>query len=455
MTVIMLVILASVGLMISREMEQYEEFTVMRATVSFEGFYPGVTIDGVDVSGRELGEVLSSLRTREEELKQQVSLTLASGNQTWSVQPDDLDYHSDYEAIVRAAYQLGREGTIQQRYQAIQQLNQTGASFTITRGYDESLLRLITDQIAEELSCEAVNATVESFDLDTKKFTFTDSVEGRIVDAEQLYQDALAAVRSGTGGQTLAFSPQVVKPTVNRSDLEGNFGQITEARTSTYGSDDNRIRNIELALETLNGYCVEPGETFSFNGVIGQRTKERGYKEAGAFADGLTTKEVGGGICQVSTTLFNAVVKSDLEIIERRPHSRPVGYVDEGKDAAVSWPNQDFKFTNNTDYPIYIFTGLTETKNRCIISIYGRLLPDGMSIVVESEVTETLLPEDDRYIYTAELPTGQKKLIEDARNGCKAVAYKIYLDANEDEISREVLCYSTYQAAGAVYKVGQ
>ena len=78
-----------------------------------------------------------------------------------------------------------------------------------------------------------------------------------------------------------------------------------------------------------------------------------------------------------------------------------------------------------------------------------------MSIVVESEVTETLLPEDDRYIYTAELPTGQKKLIEDARNGCKAVAYKIYLDANEDEISREVLCYSTYQAAGAVYKVGQ
>lgn len=454
-TVIMLVILSSVGLIINREMAQYREFTVMRATVSFDGFYPGISIDGVDVSGRELYEVLLSLEAHEKSLKDQISMNMVCGNQTWTVQPDDLDYHTDYEAVVKAAYQLGREGTVQQRYQAIQQLNTSGASFTITRGYDESLLKIITDQIAAELSYEAVNATVADFNLSTLEFTYTDSSEGRYVNAEQLYQDALSLLRSGTGGQTLAISQQVVQPDVRRSDLEGNFGMITEARTSTYGSNNNRINNIELALDTLNGYCIEPGETFSFNGVVGQRTAERGYKKAGAFADGMVTEELGGGICQVSTTLFNAAVKSDLAIVERQPHSRPVGYVDEGKDAAVSWPNQDFKFTNNTGYPVYILTTMTETKNRCIISMYGRLLPDDTSIIVEAEVTETLEPEEDRYIYTTELMTGQKQLLEEARQGCKAVAYKIYLDANEQEIRREVLCYSTYAAAGAVYKVGQ
>ena len=454
-TIIMLFILTFVGLFVSKEMKNYEDFKVMRETVSFEGFYPGVSIEGVDVSGRSLNEVLTSLGDHEKNLRNQISLTLVCGSQSWKITPDDLDYQTDYVEVVSSAYQLGREGSVRERFESIRRMKQNNASYSITRGYDISLLRLITDQIADELSWDAVNATVIDFDVDTKEFTFTNESDGRYVDADQLYRDALSMIQSGVGGQTLLIAQETDEPTYYRRDLEKSFGQITEARTSTSGSNNNRINNIELALKTLNGTCIEPGETFSFNGVVGQRTKDRGYKMAGAFADGLVTEELGGGICQVSTTLFNAVVKANLEIVERQPHSRPIGYVDEGKDAAVSWPSQDFKFTNNTEHPVYLVAGMSETKNRCIISVYGQQLPDGMSIVVEAETTEVLEPEEDRYIYTSSLPTGYKELVEAAREGYRAVAYKVYLDANGDEIRREVLCYSTYAAAGAVYKVGQ
>jgi len=454
-TIIMLAVLSAVGFVVSIETKNYEEFKLMRETVSFEGFHEGVVIDGVDVGGRQQGEVLMSLRNQEESIRDQLSLTLACGDQTWNIVADDLDYRSDYENVVGQAYKLGRDGTVRDRYNAIQQLNRSGAEFTVTRGYDLSLLRIITDQIADELSYDAVSATVSDFDPSTLKFEFTDASKGRYVDAEQLYSSALAAVQSGAGGQTIAISQEVIEPKVTRSQLEDSFGKITEAKTSTSGSNKNRINNIEVALSSLNGLCIEPGMTFSFNSIVGQRTRERGYKMAGAIVDGLMSEELGGGICQVSTTLFNAVAKADLEIVERQPHSRPVGYVDEGKDAAVSWPNQDFKFTNNTDFPIYLVAGMNETGNRCIISIYGRQLPAGQSIVIEAYVTEKLVPEEDRYIYTTDLPTGMKELVEEAREGCKATAYKIYVDENGDEISREVLCYSKYNPAGAVYKVGQ
>lgn len=454
-TLFMLVILGGVGLTVSREMRSYQEFKIMRETVSFEGFYHGIVIDGVDVSGRSMNEVLSSLEAYEENLRQQTSVTLACGNQVWNITPDDLDYYTNYESVVREAFQLGRIGSVSEKYEAIRRLNQTGMTYSIERGYDESLLRIITDQIAEELSREAQNAKVVDFDVDTLSFTFSDASDGYYVDAEQLYQDALRALQSGVGGQTVVISQKTVSPTITRGDLEGKFGQITEARTSTSGSSDNRLNNIELALASLNGVCVSPGETFSFNATVGQRTKERGYRSAGAFVDGLVSEEVGGGICQVSTTLFNAVAKADLTITARQPHSRLVQYVDEGKDAAVSWPNQDFKFTNNTEYPVYIVARLNESGNRCIISIYGKLLDDGVSIVIESEVTEKLKPGEDVYNYTSSLPTGVKERVEGAREGCKAVAYKVYMDRNGNEIKREVLCYSTYAASGARYNVGQ
>lgn len=452
--VFLMLILVGLSAAAIREKVSYEQFTVMRETVDHEGFYDGISIDGVDVSGRSLNDVLTSLSAHEQSLRDQLSVTLVCGDQSRTITADELDYHSNYEEIVRQAWQVGHEGTMAERYQAIRQMQKTGASYTIERGWDASLLRAVTDAVAAEMSAEAVDAQVTGFDLSTLSFSFSQEQAGAYVDAEQLYQTVYTAIYTGSGNQTIVVSRQTVQPTVTLSELQGRMGMMSEAKT-TAGGNKNRKSNIKLALSTLNGVCVQPGEVFSFNGTVGERTAEAGYKSAGAFVDGLLSEELGGGICQVSTTLFNAVAKSDLEVIARSPHSRPVGYVDKGKDAAVSWPNQDFKFMNDTDYPVYIVTRYDDEDNRVYVSLYGLKLENGVYITIEAETLKTYEPGDPVYVYTTELPTGQKKLIEEAREGYYAESYKVYHNADGSEISRELYCRSTYAASGAKYKVGQ
>ena len=162
---------------------------------------------------------------------------------------------------------------------------------------------------------------------------------------------------------------------------------------------------------------------------------------------------MGGGICQVSTTLFNAAVKADMTVVERSPHSRPVSYVDRGKDAAVNWPDTDLKFRNDSQDPIWIVAEVTENK-RVVISIYGKLFENGGSIIIEAKTTETLEPDQPEMRPNPSLAPGEQVIVEDARTGYRAEAYKVYLDADGNEISREPLCRSTYRASGGVIEYG-
>ena len=456
-TILMSAVLMGAGILVWREQLNYREFKLMRETVDENGYYEGILIDGVDVSGRSYQEVLSSLREREESRKALCAVTLVYGSSVWNITADDVDYQSDYEQIAAQAYQIGHTGSVQSRYQQIRQLRQEGASFTVTAGFDESLLRLITDDIADSISYEAQDAQVVSFDLSSRTFVYSEEKSGLYVDPEQLYQSALSALNSRVSGATVAISAETVAPALTRAELSQSCGLVDSAKTRLYDSSANRVNNIQLALEILSGVRVDPGVTFSFNGTVGQRTTERGFKEAGAFSDGLAVQEVGGGICQVSTTLFNAVVKSDLTVTARNPHSQPVSYVDKGKDAAVSWPNQDFKFTNSSDVPVYIVGEIKseDGKKYVVVSIYGRQLPNGEYIRIQAQELEEIEPGEDEYRYTNDLPTGVIERAQAAHNGYKAVAYKIRYDASGNEISNEVLCYSSYPAAGNIYNVGR
>lgn len=453
-SIIMIAILAVIGQAALEQKENYRIFQELRYTVDDDTFYPGVKIDGVDVAGRTLYEVLSSRRSYENSLKENLSVTLVYGDQQWRVVADDLDYQTDYEAVIRRAYQLGREGTMRERYDTIHQLANEGVDIPVSYSYDVSILRTITDEIAQSLSIPMVNANVKGFDIATFEFSFTDESAGQTVNADRLYEQALTALKSSNPGETVIVECTAVQPSVRKSDLVGKFGKVASYHTSCYGSNDNRIDNIRLALSELDGICVMPGETFSFNDTLGQRTAEKGYKKAGAFVDGLLAEELGGGICQVSTTLFNAVVRADMTITKRNAHSRPVGYVDKGADAAVSWPNQDFQFTNETDYPIFLHTYMYNRENDLAIEVYGKKLDNGMSIEIEAYVTETLQPGEDTYEYVYSLAPGEEDVVEKARKGYRTEAYKIYYDANDREIRRELLCKSLYKASGAVIEVG-
>lgn len=148
----------------------------------------------------------------------------------------------------------------------------------------------------------------------------------------------------------------------------------------------NRNTNIRLACEAINEYVVQPGAQFSFNTVVGQRTKERGYKEAGVYVNGQVDTGVGGGICQVSSTLFNAALLSNMTITARRAHSLPVSYLPRGRDAAVSWGGPEFKFKNPYSFPVMICTYFNPNTCEIVISIKGRA--DATAPNVKISVTE-------------------------------------------------------------------
>ena len=174
-------------------------------------------------------------------------------------------------------------------------------------------------------------------------------------------------------------------------------------------------------------------------------TGEKGYREAGAIAGGVLVDDTGGGVCQTSSTLFNAVVRADLEIVKRSAHSWPSSYVNKGEDATVNWPSLDFVFRNNGDYPVFVIAWY---ENQTVtVQIYGRLLPNGQTVDLESEVIKTIKP-DDAVLYTldASLPVGTRKAGRKKRTGYVVDTYKVYKDASGNVTEKKKLWTTTYRA---------
>ena len=230
---------------------------------------------------------------------------------------------------------------------------------------------------------------------------------------------------------------------VTRTELMNNFGLISAYTTKTT-NNNNRNTNIQLSAQAINGKTVLPGEIFSFNGATGERTAAAGYKEAPAISGGQSKDEVGGGVCQTSSTLFNAVARADLEIIERNPHAWPSSYIEKGLDATVNWPGLDFKFRNNTEWPVFIVAGYS--KRQVTVNIYGMSLGAGVRIDLESELVRTSpQPDGVNYVVNPSLAPGESKKTITGRQGYEVTTWKVRYQGNR-ETNREVLFKTTYKA---------
>lgn len=177
-------------------------------------------------------------------------------------------------------------------------------------------------------------------------------------------------VEQAEDGETITVYYKITKPEISTSELDAKQFRDVLGSYSTYGTGTKgRMTNITLAAEACDGVILMPGEVFSYNATLGERTAERGYQEATVYVNTSSTKGIGGGICQVSSTLFAAVLYADLEIVERTNHSLTVGYLPLGMDAAVSWGTLDFRFRNNTAYPIRL--SVTYEKGNIDVEILG------------------------------------------------------------------------------------
>lgn len=209
----------------------------------------------------------------------------------------------------------------------------------------------ILERIYLDTLVRATDATVLFTPNGEKKFTFTDERVGSQINVERLRTDILLALKRKT--PTVTAKLQNIQPTVKREQLINQTFLRGEFSTYYGSSTQNRKHNVNLACCAINGTFLKSGESFSFNQTVGERTKERDYLEAKIISGGKFTDGVGGGVCQVSTTLYNCALLSGLTVTERHPHSLSVGYVEPSFDAMVSMYN-DLKFTNTTDGLIFI-----------------------------------------------------------------------------------------------------
>lgn len=188
-----------------------------------------------------------------------------------------------------------------------------------------------------------------------------------------------------------AVEPPVVEKAKTKEDKDKEaLSQINTCissfSTSLGASSTTRINNIEVCTKAINGKILMPGEIFSFNEVVGKRTKERGYKEAPVIVNNKVESGLGGGICQVSSTLYNAVLIAGIQSIDRTHHSVPSEYVDLGLDATVDWENIDFKFTNTLQYPIYIEGQIKN--NNLYVNILSNSKLSAKKYIIENSILE-------------------------------------------------------------------
>lgn len=443
--------LIGVGYVGVTEVNNYMDYQAKCRELEQDTFYDGITLEGESLSGLTMLDAIAKYQKQLSNVASATSITITARGKTYTLDSSSVQMSTNLQSTLSLAYSTGRTGSFDERYAQLQQLKSEGLDFSLNRGWNEDTLRSKISQIAADVYVKGQDADVESFDPDTGKFTFTSEVTGYELDSDDLYAQITQAVANGNVNANIEAKIIEVAPEHTVEYMKEHFGRISYAQTKTTSNSD-RNRNIQLATAEFNGMRVEPGETVSFNKTTGERTEAKGYRAAGAYSGGVLVQEPGGGVCQVSTTLYNAAVKADLEIIERSPHSRVSDYVSIGLDAAVNWPSQDFKFKNTSDYPIFIVAEFSDQK--LTFKIYGKQLDDGVYIKLESEKTETIAaPEGVKEKDDPTLPVGQFK-DEKARDGAKAVSYKVYYDKNDNEIKREVLAKSTYPASIAIHRVG-
>ena len=245
---------------------------------------------------------------------------------------------------------------------------------------------------------------------------------------------------------------KITVPKVKVENLgEKAFPDLLATYTTRYDpTNKNRSNNLTIAANKINGTILMPGETFSYNKVVGARTIEAGYKEAGAYAGGKVVQDVGGGICQISSTIYNTALLANLEIVDRSNHQFLTSYVPVSRDATVSWGGLDFKFKNTRTYPIKI---VASAKNGLAkVSFYGIKEETEYEVVIQSK-TVSYIPYTVKYIEDSSLAKGKEVVSQSGYNGCKSEAYRV-LKLNGKVVSKTLLSRDTYDPMQRIIRRG-
>lgn len=309
--------------------------------------------------------------------------------------------------------------------------------------------KLDADKVYSEVKREAKDAYI---DKSVSPQKYVAEVVGFDFDVNKL-KELLELPENKEEGKIIEFGVNKIEPKVKLVDISADLCKDKLAGYTTYfpAGSYARSNNLKIALSYMNGVVVLPGETYSYNNNIGDTTASKGYQAAATFKGGTTVNEMGGGICQTVSTLYNTVLMANLEIVERHQHGLPVGYVPPSRDATVYSPVLDFKFKNNRETPIKIVTSFSYSGS-LNVSIYGTKQDNDPEVILSQTTTGTI-PYTTRYEYDNSLPYGRQVVTTAGVNGYTSESY-ITKKLNGQVISSGLLSRDKYNAQQQVIKVG-
>ena len=316
---------------------------------------------------------------------------------------------------------------------------------------DTSGLDTAVDQEIESMKARwnkaAKNGSISSYDASSDSFTFAGEQTGIAINEEQLKSDIQSALSAKQFDKVITVSASEVQPEYSTAAAKQKYKTIGTYTTNTT-SNSKRNTNIRLAAVALNGTIVGPGQEVSFNDTVGQRTEAKGYQGAAAYNNGEVVQEIGGGVCQVSTTLYNAALKAGMKISMRRSHTFEPSYVTPGMDATVSWGGPDFRFINTSSSAIGIKASYSN--QTVTVSIYGvPVLEDGVTYSLEATKTETFDLPEPHYEEDQTLQPGQEVVKSKGTQGSRWQV-KLVVKKDGQVISSEVDHTATYKGHNPV-----
>ena len=481
--------------------------------INNEKIFDNISIMGIDVSNmtreeanKAVNDVINAKISEELFLKKDDYETSLNANQINAV--------FDVENAVNQAYNIGRDGNIVTNNYGILWATLFGKDIDCSLNYDEETLTEKIADISSKLPGAVVQSsyyiedeeliivkgkaglTIKTEELKEQILNElkqvnkiydiitlpTEQVQPEAIDVEKIRneiykepQDAYVSknpttVHTHVNGVDFAVSIEAAKEIISEDkdeyviplkitlaektldDLgEEAFPDLLSEYTTIYDpSNKNRSNNLSISAEKIDGTIVMPGETFSYNQTVGERTIAAGYKEAGAYAGGRVVQDVGGGICQTSSTLYNAALLANLEIVDRSNHQFLTSYVSASRDATVAWGSIDFQFKNTRTYPIRIEA---EAKNGvCKMAIYGIKAETEYEVLIQS-VVNSYLPYTTVYEDDPTLAEGKEVVEQSGYTGCTSEAYRI-LKLNGEVVSKTLLSKDTYDPMTRIIRRG-
>lgn len=467
--------------------------------INNEKIMAGITIDGIKVQGLSKEDLKELIENKiEEKTNNEIKIYVENEEQTILLSQIELTYN--IEKAIEEAYEVGRGKNIFINNFEIIKSILIGKDIKIAFTYNEDLLNNIVNDIKNKIPNAVINPTycIEENELiitkGTKGLTINENelknkiiekiklsstedikvatfmTEPENINIEKIYEEVYTEVQDAyyttnpfqiyAEVKGIDFDLEVAKellkeekeeyiialtitqPEKTTADIgtEAFPDKLATFSTRYDATNITRTTNLKIAVNKINGVVVMPGEIFSYNKTLGKRTSEAGYKDAAGYSGGKVVQMIGGGICQISSTLYDAVVYANLEIVERHNHAFTTSYVGAGKDATVVYGSLDFQFKNSRSYPIkiesYIQNGIAT------VNIYGIKEETEYDVEISTTILN-YIPYSVIYEDDSSMESGKEVVTQNGQKGCKSITYKI-LKQNGKEVSRSVLSTDTY-----------